>query len=122
MTTRLLPPSEWPRLAGTEVDPVWPRLPPGQSRVLVIEDEGEIVGTLVLVTFVHAECLWIHPDYRRGVTVLRRLLDGLWAAAQDLGVTRLWSGSVSDGTSDLLRRLGGTEIPGRSFVFPTKES
>jgi N-acetylglutamate synthase-like GNAT family acetyltransferase len=121
MTTRILPPDEWHRLANTEVEHVWPLLNPEQSQILAIEQDGEIVGTLVMVTFVHAECLWIHPDHRKGFGVMRRLLDGMWDTAKVLGARRLWSGSLSETTTHILHRLGGQEIPGRSFVFPVRE-
>jgi hypothetical protein len=41
--TRLLPREEWARLAGTELETVYPVLPQG-SHVIVIEDDGRIVG------------------------------------------------------------------------------
>lgn len=121
MTTRLLPRSEWPRLAGTEVDPVWTRLPE-HAEVLVIEDDGRIVGTLVLVSLLHAECLWIAPAYRQRPSVMRRLLSGMWDTARARGARSLWSGSLSETTTRILQRLGGQEIPGRSFAFPVKEA
>lgn len=121
MTSRILDPSDWHRLVGTEVEHVWPLLNPEQTQILVIEDEGEIVGTLTLVSIWHAECLWIHPDYRKGCGVMRRLIDGMWNTAHRLGAKRLWSGSLSDATTNILHRLGAHEIPGRSFSFPVKE-
>ncbi len=121
MTTRILPVEEWPRLVGTEVECVWPLLNPAQTQILVIEDEGEIVGTLAMVSIWHAECVWIHPDYRKGYGVMRRLINGMWDTARRVGARRLWSGSLSDTTSQILNRLGATEIPGKSFTFPVKE-
>lgn len=121
MTSRLLPPDQWPRLDEAGAETVWRLLDPRHAEILVIEDEGQIVGTLTLMTVLHTECLWIKPSHRKGYGVMKRLLDGMWSAAHVKGVTALWSGSMSDTMTNILHRLGASEVPGRSFVFPVKE-
>lgn len=122
MTSRILPAEEWAKLEEVGAETVWPLLDPARAQILVIEDEGQIVGTLTLMSVLHAECLWIKPSHRRGYGVMKRLLDGMWSAAQGAGAKALWSGSVSDTMTNILHRLGASEVPGRAFVFPVKES
>lgn len=120
MTTRVLDPMEWPRLDDAGAETVWRLLDPAHARILAIEQDGQIVGTLTLITVLHAECLWIHPSHRRRFGVMKRLLDGMWRAAHALGFRALWAGSVTPQMDHLLGRIGGSVVPGASFVFPVK--
>lgn len=120
MTSRILPPSEWPRLDEAGAETVWQLLDPKHAQILVIEEEGQIVGTLTLMSVLHSECLWIKPTHRRGYGVIKRLLDGMWSEARVQGFRALWSGSLSDTTTDIMHRIGASEVPGKSFVFPVK--
>jgi N-acetylglutamate synthase-like GNAT family acetyltransferase len=121
MTSRILPPSEWPKLDEAGAETVWPMLDPDRAQILVIEDQGQIVGTLTLMSVLHAECLWIKPSHRGQYGVGKRLLDAMWTAARGQGVKALWSGSISDTMTNILHRIGASEVPGRSFVFPVRE-
>lgn len=120
MTSRILPPEQWPLLDEAGAETIWPMLDPSRAQILVIEDEGQIVGTLTLMSVLHAECLWIKPSHRKGYGVSKRLLDGMFAAARRHGVKALWSGSISDVMTNILHRIGASEVPGKSFVFPVK--
>lgn len=122
MTSRVLPPEEWAKLDAVGAETVWPMLDPLRAQILVIEDEGRIVGTLTLMSVLHAECLWIAPSHRKGFGVAKRLLDGMWTSARAHGVRALWSGSLSETMTNILHRIGASEVPGRSFVFPVKGS
>lgn len=121
MTSRILPQEEWPRLAGTEADTVWMQIP-ASACVVVVEDEGELVGCHVLVPVLHAECLWIHPDYRKATSVARRL----WAAVKQeatvrFGAVGFQTAAVDDDVRGLLRHVGAVPIPGDHFMVPLKE-
>lgn len=117
MTTRLLPPSEWDRLAGTELETVHPHLPES-ARVIVVEDEaGAIVGCWCVFTSVHAEGVWIAPEHRTRGTVARRLLVGLRHQLEDLGATAVMTGAVSDDVRALIARLQGQPLPGEQYVI-----
>jgi len=120
MTSRILPFAEWPKLDEAGAETVWALLDPSRAQILVIEDEGEIVGTLTLLNVLHAECVWIKPSHRKGYGVMKRLLDSMWAGARAQGVRALWSGSLSETMTNILHRIGASEVPGRSFVFPVK--
>lgn len=121
MIARELPRQEWPRLEGTEAETLWPHLNPENTRVLVVEDEGRIVGTWLMLRVVHAECMWIAPDYRGSFGVAKRLLKGMRDTATEWGVPNVVTGSVDPHVTDLIRRLGGYPMPCESFVLPVRK-
>jgi hypothetical protein len=116
-TTRILPPEEWPRLAGTEAEAVWPHLDPNLTMVLVVEHEGAIVGTWVLVRVLHAECLWIAPAHRQRTSVARHLWGCLRAIARRLGVPAVVTAAVNDDTRRLLDHVNAERLPGDHYVM-----
>lgn len=120
MTARILAPHEWPKLAGTEADTVWQQLP-ASACVVAVEDDGRIVGCHVLVPVLHAECLWIHPDYRKRSSVARRL----WSAVQReamarFGAVGFQTAAVDDQVRGLLQHVGAVPLPGDHYMVLLK--
>jgi N-acetylglutamate synthase-like GNAT family acetyltransferase len=118
VTTRILPREEWPRLVGTEAETVWPQLTDA-ARVVVVEHDGAIVGCHLLQPVLHAECLWIHPDYRKRASVARRL----WAAVQQAARQHFqarWfaTGAASDEVRALLAHVGAVRVDGDHYMVP----
>lgn len=120
MRTRILPPEEWPRLAGTEAESVWPHVKPDTARVLVVEDDGQIVATLMLLTVLHAECLWVKSSHRRSAGFA--LMRGMRSEAADLGASHVVGASRTPAVSKLIRHVGGKPIPAEFFVVPMEEA
>lgn len=116
METRVIPPSEWPRLAGTELEAVWPVLPP-DARVLVIEDAGVIVGCWAAFTKVHVEGVWIAPAHRGKASVARRLMAGMRRVVRAMGAESVATGATTDDVRNLLTRIGATQLPGDHYVL-----
>ncbi len=73
VTTRILPREDYGRLAGTELEAVREQLPESAS-VVVVEDDGEIVGCWALMPVLHAEGVWIAERERKRGRVALRLL------------------------------------------------
>lgn len=121
MTTRELPASEWHKLRGTEAEAVIGRLAPADGRVLVIEDEGRIIGTWVFFKVVHAECVWIAPEHRGQGTVARRLLTGMLRIMRSFGAKAFFTASVTEDVDALIGRLGGSRVPGTHWMVPVQE-
>ena len=105
LTTRVLPPEEWDRLTG-EIGAVRDQLPPDRTTVLVVEDDGAIVGCWALLTIYHAEGVWVHPAYRKRTSVARRLWVGMWALVQSLGAESFVTGAHAPEIDALLRERG----------------
>lgn len=116
MTSRVLPVEEWPRLAGTEAEAVWPHLSEA-SRVLVVEHDGEIVGCWVLMSVVHAECLWIAPLHRGKAAVARRLWTAMRRAARALSAPVVATAALTDDVRALLEHVGATKLPGDHYAM-----
>lgn len=115
MTRRLLPVSDWYRLAETpQLGPIWQHLP-ANARVVVVEDDGAIVATWALLPVVHVEGLWIAPSHAAaGVPLLR----GMRQEARAMGAERVWTGADSDAIRGLLERFHAQPVPYDSFVMP----
>jgi hypothetical protein len=117
MTRRLLPSAEWSKLVGTELEDVWPHLDPDRSVVIVVEDEGQIIGCWSAFDVLHAEGIWIADAHRRRGHVARLLLAGMSETALTRGVQTLATSAITDDVAALAERLGGVPVPGRHFVL-----
>lgn len=121
LTRRVLPPEEWPALAGTEAETLWPLLDGETARIVVVEDDGAIVGCWAAFPVVHVECVWVHERYRGTGSVVRRLLSGMREAVSAMGARKVFSAALTDPVRDLLVRLGGVLVPGSHYVVPMGE-
>lgn len=120
MRSRILPPEEWHRLNGTEAEELWPTLVPESARVVVVEDQGVIVACWVAMNVVHMECLWVRPSHRGLAGVALRLFRGLREIAAEWAVGSIVTSSLSPKVTDLIRRFGGTPLPGEMFILPVE--
>lgn len=119
MTSRILPASEWPRLAGTELADVWAQMSPETATIFVVEnDGGEIVGCWSLLRLLHAEGLWIRPDAQGNAAAFRRLLTTMSDLAMAEGAQSVLTSALSPLIVDRIRRLGGSAMPGQPFALP----
>jgi hypothetical protein len=118
MSARVLPPEEWHRLKGTEAESVWMGFNPGNTRVLVVEEDGNIIGTWTMLRAMHAECIWIAPSHRGRFGVAKSLLRGMYSVAREWDVNGVITGSISEEITDLIERLGGIPMPSDSYILP----
>jgi GNAT superfamily N-acetyltransferase len=119
MTTRILPQSEWAKLQETEAGAVWRLLDPLKTRIVVMEDQGVIVGCHVLTFVLHAECFWVHPAYR-GAGIAQRLWKAVQAVAQTLGAKTIATAACDDRLGRVLERMHAVKLPGDHFVLAVK--
>lgn len=117
-TTRILPPAEWPQLAGTELELAAPYLDPGTTRVIVVEDGAAIVACWALFPMWHVEGLYIAPGHRGKGSVARRLWHALRREAEGVGAATVLTASTSDVVTRLLRNVGAQPLPGTAYVVP----
>lgn len=119
MTSRVLPPDEWPRLAGTPLEPLLSALIPDQTVIRVVEDaDGQIIGTVGLWSMVHLEGLWIAPEHQGKAAVIRALIDGTNATAAAHDLTLAMSGAYTPEMVSFLERLGGDRQSAAVFYVP----
>lgn len=105
MTTRLLPPEEWPRLAGTLLEKTWPTLP-ADARVVVVERDGAIVACSALFAVLHQEGTWTAPEHRTNPAVGRHLIRAMREEIKATGATEVWMMATTPETSALCQRFG----------------
>ena len=105
MTSRLLPRDEWPKLAGTLLESVWPSLP-ANAIIMVVENDGHIVACSCLFLCWHQEGTWISPEMRGSVGVGRRLLTEMRSAIESVGAGEVWMMSTEPSNSALIQRFG----------------
>lgn len=106
MTTRLLPPDEWPRLAGTLLENVWPELDGQHDRILVVEHDGSIVGCAALFTAWHLEGAWIAPEFRQRISVGRLLLRKVRALLKFVGAHDVMMMAMDPDARRICERIG----------------
>lgn len=111
MTTRLLPPDEWPRLETTLLASVWRTLNPAYAEVIVVEQDGQIVGSVALLSTLHAECLSVEG----GAGVARALWTALRDRVHAAGGQAVWGASMDAPMQRLLARHA-EPIPGDHFL------
>jgi hypothetical protein len=116
LITRELPPAEWPKLAGTELEQVWPVLTPEAKVIVVEDDDGAIVGCWALMQFWHAEGVWIAPAYQKRTSVARRLWMGMRGLAAKAGVVRVIT-AAADAPMVALLDKHGTKLPAQEYVL-----
>lgn len=118
MTPRMLDRSEWAtKLVGTELEGAVKYLPP-HAYVLVIEDDGVIVGCWAALQIWHVEGLWIHPAHRMVGTVGRRLLIAMLRLLDTVCARRVMTAALSPEIRELILKFGGEQLPGEHFVLP----
>jgi hypothetical protein len=116
MIARVLRPAEYAKLAETEVGALWPHLT-AQTRVVVVEDHGHLVGCHLLQAVLHAECLWIHPAHRGRTSVARRLWPAVCREVRDhFQATAFATAATSDEVTRLLQHVDAQPIPGQHYM------
>lgn len=125
MTTRILSFDELWRLAGTDLGRSLPWFPDG-TRVIVCEDDEQIVGHLALVPMWHVEGIEVYPEHRGKGVVFRKLLEAMHVEARRLGEQMLFPAAArtdeGEQMAETILRLGAVEMPARWFALPVKES
>jgi len=116
LTARILPPTEYGQLADTEAAALVPHLTDA-ARVIVVEREGQVVACHVLQPILHAEGLWVHPDFRKRSSVARRLWTLVRETARSqFGVQWFATAAASDEVRGLLDHVGAVPLPDHYMV------
>jgi Acetyltransferase (GNAT) family len=121
MTSRLLPPAEWSRLVGTELEAIWAMLPPTATVVVVEDTEGAIVACWSLFPCLHAEGIWIAPAHRKRGAAGGRLLRATFAEARAQGVTAVVTSATTPEVVTLLEKIRAKALPGTAYMVPLGE-
>lgn len=116
MISRILPVEEWFRLEKIGLPQLGPTMRPEDVQVVVCEDKGNIVAVQTVARVTHFEGLWIDPAYRGSPT----LANVLWRAsitAARKWANWVWGASDTDHMTDIIKRVGGIQLPIQSFMI-----
>ncbi len=119
MTTRILPPDEWGRLQETGMAACAATLHPAVDEVIVIEEDGAIVGTWSFKIVPHVEGLWIADDHRGKSSVARKLFLAMRAHARSRGAEVVMTGAASNDVKELLAHVGAEPLPDQFLWYLT---
>ncbi len=117
MESRILPAAEYGRLAGTELELAIRCMPP-DTRVVVVEDAGAIVGCWALTSYRHVEGLYVDPAHQKRAAVQRHLYTRMSKEVAALGDCVVLTSAVTQNVADLIEHAGGQQLPGLHFVLP----
>lgn len=116
-TVRVLPPEEWDRLAAYEPFKSNGLPTIDHWRVIIVEDDGKIVGFCCLFNAVHWEPWWIAPLYRGKPGILRQLIEQSEAILTEAHVQTAFV-TVGDDlpeNQDLVEHFGFERAPGALY-------
>ena len=118
MKARVLPANEWGRLDGTDLEGMVPFLKPESAKVVVVEQDGQIIGQWLATPVWHVEGLWIAPEHRGTAGVARRLWAGMRREMREGGAAAALTGAETDAVRRLLAHAGPTRVPFDTYVLP----
>jgi hypothetical protein len=107
MKIRVLEPDEYKRLEVIKDEPI-PN--PECSRVIVAEDNGEIVGRLIICAPAHLEGAWIRPDHRGG-TLLQEMELQAARVVREMGIRMVLFYAVDELMERYLQRMDYSKLP-----------
>lgn len=93
---------------------------PENSRILAaINEKGEVVATWTMFAMVHVEPFWVRQDYRKSMTIMRRMTEHMKQILKDGGVPSVYT-VVMDKTP-VLRKFakwfGAKPVDGTLFYW-----
>jgi len=94
---------------------------PKDSKVIVVEEDDEIIGSWSLIPYYHLEMMWVNSEFRSKGSVARRLLKFMYKLTHSLGLNAVITSSIDEGMTKMINKLGGTELPGKHFVLGVRE-
>jgi hypothetical protein len=119
MKARILGFEEWDRLQP-ETSPENPLIPgtsPHNMAVVVVEDDGKIIGSLSVLRASHFEGLWVAPKYRGNAGIMRSLIRQGTALARVRGESWVFGGAADYRMRDFITRLGGIKVPMDLYIM-----
>jgi hypothetical protein len=119
LTTRILPPAEWPRLATVEPFAVGGLPDSDHWRIVVCERDGVIVGSCALLDTVHWDLFWVAEADRGNPVIFKDLIEGGVRVMIEHGINLVHT-TVPDGHPDveaMLLRFGFKRAPGTLFYY-----
>lgn len=106
MTSRILPPEEWSKLAGTLLDGPARTLDPATTQIVVVEHGERIIGCAALWMMPHLDGVWIDPAYRQRISIGRRLRQAVHDLLTTNSIPEVWAMATTVRSRRLIERFG----------------
>jgi hypothetical protein len=92
----------------------------GNSRILAaFNEQGEVVATWTMFAMVHIEPFWVREDYRKSMTILRRMAEHMKAMIKASNIACVYT-VVLDSTPVLKKFahwFGGKKVDGTLYYW-----
>jgi hypothetical protein len=121
MTTRVLPKAEWPRLEGQAMGAVLAHRDEDSAQVVVVEDEGLIIGQWALLGAPWIDGWWIHPERRGEVEIRKALKAGMQELMRSQSMTAAVIAVGDPRVGRLLEQLGAVRSDCTVYYWPVEE-
>lgn len=109
MRARVLEPGEWDKVSDVPIMLRYAQ--PQDVQVVVVENnEGKIVGQMIVLRIAHLEGAWIDPEYRNA-GVVGELLKKTCETAQPWANEFVMAGAADENMVRILARLGAVHLP-----------
>ncbi len=118
MMARILPREEWSKLDVSGMPLIGPTLRNEDVQIIAVEDGSRLVATMAVIRVTHMESLWIDPEYRGNAGLVRMLLKQAVSAAKKWTDKWIWGASDTEHMNDIIKRVGGIQLPIQSFMIP----
>ena len=119
LSTRILKRKEY-NLLGEEKEKLFLSFPK-DSKIIVTEQDGQIVGHWALIPYWHVECFEVYESHHKKAGVARGLLRTMFGILRSMGIKTVWTASISSEVDSYLSRMKAIELPGKHFVLPVGE-
>jgi len=121
LTVRTLPPEEAHRVTeaqGPMAHHPTPEALKHNTKIAVLEKDGEIVGYWVMFDTVHIEPLWLDPETRNHPKAAMALLAQVYTELQGAGVRQVFA-VIGDQDAEVMGpmadRIGLSKLPGQLY-------
>ena len=119
MTLRELAVEDWGLLEPYPLYRLLPFANPEFARVfVVVNDDGAIIGVQGVLSWLHAEGLFVAPEHRGKAAVARLLRHAVLECLGD--AQGVMTGADTPEMEGILRKMGAIELPMRPFYLPLK--
>ena len=120
LTVRAVPHEEWPTIQGLPYD--LSRIDPMFAILVVVEENGVVVGGWMALNTVHLEGLYIAADHRHVAGVAGRLFAGMVDALQRVGTREVLTMTEDPIVRAMALRAGFDLVPGETLKLNVPEA